>query len=121
MQQTVRLLGDLGERYGSEHTYYDLRSPAEAIKLLCINSPEFQKELAYAHEHGIGYTLVQAGEFLDYEDLHLPLGRNDLVLTPVVAGSGGGVGKIILGVALVAVAILAPGAGFVGLGFAQTH
>ena len=116
MQQTVRLLGELGERYGSEHTYHDLRSPAEAIKLLCINSPEFQKELAYAHEHGIGYTLVQAGEFLDYEDLHLPLGRNDLVLTPVVAGSGGGVGKIVLGVALIAVAIIAPGVGFLAGG-----
>ena len=114
MQQTVRLLGDLGERYGSEHTYHDLRSPAEAVKLLCINSPEFQKELAYAHEHGIAYTLVQAGEFLDYEDLHLPLGQNDLVLTPVVAGSGGTAGRIILGVGLIAASFLLPGAGVFG-------
>ena len=120
MQQTVRLLGDLGERYGSEHKYHDLRSPADAIKLLCINSPAFQKELVEAHHHGIAYTLVQAGEFLDYQDLHLPLGQNDLVLTPVVAGSGGGVGKIVLGIALIAVAIAAPGVGlFAGgaLGF----
>ena len=120
MQQTVRLLGDLGERYGSEHKYHDLRSPADAIKLLCINKPAFQKELVEAHHHGIAYTLVQAGEFLDYQDLHLPLGQNDLVLTPVVAGSGGGVGKIVLGIALIAVAIAAPGVGlFAGgaLGF----
>jgi predicted phage tail protein len=119
MQQTVRLLGGLGERYGSEHKYYDLRSPADAIKLLCINEPKFAKELAKAHESGVGYTLVQAGEFLDYGDLNLPLGQNDLVLTPVVAGSGGGgTGKILLGVALVAVAIVAAplGAGFLGLG-----
>jgi len=118
MQQTVRLLGDLGERYGSEHKYHDLRSPADAIKLLCINSPAFQKELVEAHHHGIAYTLVQAGEFLGYEDLNLPLGQNDLVLTPVVAGSGGGVGKIVLGVALVAAAIVfAPAAGgFLGIG-----
>ena len=114
MQQTVRLLGDLGERYGSEHKYHNLRSPADAIKLLCINSPAFQKELIEAHQHGIGYTLVQAGEFLDYQDLHLPLGQNDLVLTPVIAGSGGddGFGKIFLGAALIAVAIIAPVAGF---------
>lgn len=119
MQQTVRLLGDLGERYGSEHKYYDLRSPADAIKLLCINKPELAKELVEAHKYDIGYTLVQAGEFLDYEDLRLPLGSNDLVLTPVVAGSGGGgVGKILIGVALVAVAIVAAplGAGFLGAG-----
>ena len=118
MQQVVRLLGDLGERYGAEHTYYDLRTPADAIKLLCINSPAFQHELVHAHEHGVGYRLIQAGTDLDLEDLQLPFGSNDLILTPVIAGSGGGVGKIVAGVALVAAAIvLAPaGAGFLGLG-----
>lgn len=120
MQQTVRLLNDLGERYGSEHEYFDLRSPAEAIKLLCINKPEFAKELAEAHKHGIAYTLVQADEFLDYDDLHLPLGKNDLILTPVVAGSGGGVGKVLLGIGIIAFAVVTAGAGLVpglGLGF----
>lgn len=122
MQQVVRLLGDLGERYGAEHTYYNLRTPADAIKLLCLNKPEFQEELMHAHEHGIGYRLVQAGADLDIEDLHLPLGSNDLILTPVVAGSGGGVGRIIVGAVLVVAAIavtlvFAPaGTGFLSLG-----
>ena len=120
MQQTVRLLGDLGERYGSEHKYHDLRSPADAIKLLCINQPALMKELVKAHEQGVGYTLVQAGLSLGYEDLQLPLGKNDLILTPVVAGSGGGGGTtaILLGVGLVAASIVfAPaGAGFLGAG-----
>lgn len=121
MQQTVRLLGDLGERYGSEHVYHDLRSPANAIKLLCINQPALMKELVKAHEQGVGYTLVQAGLSLGYEDLQLPLGKNDLILTPVVAGSGGGGGgttAILLGVGLVAASIVfAPaGAGFLGAG-----
>ena len=114
MQQTVRLLGDLGERYGSEHKYHDLRSPAEAIKLLSINYPALQKELVQAHEHGVGYTLVQAETFLGYEDLHLPLGSNDLVLTPVVAGSGGSTTQILVGVGLVAASFLLPGAGLFG-------
>ena len=114
MQQTVRLLDDLGERYGSEHVYYNLRSPAEAIKLLCINHPALQKELTEAHQHGVGYTLVQAGTFLGYEDLPLPLGKNDLVLTPVIAGSGGSSTQILLGVGLVAASFLLPGAGLFG-------
>ena len=113
MQQVVRLLGDLGERYGAEHTYFDLRTPADAIKLLCINSPAFQHELVHAHEHGVGYTVVQAGEFLGLDDLHLPLGKNDLVLTPVVVGSGGGkgaaIGAVVLGAALIATAIVTGG------------
>ena len=106
MQQVVRLLGDLGERYGAEHTYFDLRTPADAIKLLCLNSPGFQQELIEAHEHGVGYRLIQAGTDLDLEDLQLPIGSNDLILAPVIAGSGGGAGKIIAGVALVAAAIV---------------
>ena len=116
MQQTVRLLDDLGARYGSEHVYFNLRSPAEAIKLLCINHPALQKELTEAHQHGVGYTLVQAGTFLAYEDLQLPLGKNDLVLAPVIAGSGGSAGKILVGAALIAVAIAAPGVGLFGGG-----
>ena len=122
MQQVVRLLGDLGERYGAEHTYYDLRTPADAIKLLCINSPKFQDELIHAHEHGVGYRLIQAGADLDVEDLHLPFGSKDLILVPVIAGSGGGVGKVIAGAVLVVAAIavavtFAPaGAGFLGFG-----
>lgn len=114
MQQTVRLLGDLGERYGAEHQYHNLRSPSEAIKLLCINYPALQKELTYAHEQGVGYKVIQAGLELDYDDLALPLGQNDLIVTPVVAGSGGSTGKILLGVGLIAASFLLPGAGLFG-------
>ena len=119
MQQTVRLLDDLGERYGSEHVYFNLRSPAEAIKLLCINHPALQKELTEAHQHGVGYTLVQAGTFLGYEDLQLPLGKNDLVLAPVIAGSGGGVGKVLIGAALITAAVFIPGAQVLGFGVTE--
>lgn len=117
MQQVVRLLGDLGERYGAKHTYTNLRTPADAIKLLCINIPELQEELVHAHEHGIGYRLIQADADLGYEDLKLPLGSNDLVLTPVIAGSGGGVGRILIGAALVVGAFFTGGAtiGLLGL------
>lgn len=111
MMQTVRLLGDLADRYGEEHEYHNLRTPAEAIKLLCINKPELQEELIHAHEHGIGYRLIQAGVDLDYDDLTLPVGSNDLILVPVVAGSGGGgLGKILAGVALVALSFVSFGA-----------
>ena len=111
MQQTVRLLGELGERYGAEHQYYNLRTPAEAIKLLCINYPEMVHELAHAHEHGVGYRVIQAGIDLDYEDLKLPLGSNDLILTPVIAGSGGSATQILIGVGLVALSFVSFGAG----------
>ena len=109
MQQVVRLLGDLGERYGAEHAFYNLRSPADAIKLLCINYPAFQSELITAHEKGIGYRVLQAGVDLDLNELLLPIGQNDLIVTPVLVGQGGA-GKIFAGIGLLAVSFLLPGA-----------
>jgi predicted phage tail protein len=35
--QLVMLAGELGEKYGTQHEYYNLRTPADAIKLLCVN------------------------------------------------------------------------------------
>lgn len=115
MQQTVRLLDSLGERYGEEHTYQNLRSPADAIKLLCINRPAFEKELLEAHNNGVYYRVVQSGADMSYRDLQLPLGSKDLYIVPVIGGSGGGTTtKILIGVGLVAASFLLPGAGLFG-------
>lgn len=116
MQQVVRLLGDLGERYGAEHVYHNLRTPADAIKLLCINHPEFRNELLVAHEKGIGYRVLQAGVDLKLDELELPIGRNDLVIAPVMTGSDfGDVGNFLLGAALIGVALINPfGAAAIG-------
>jgi predicted phage tail protein len=113
MQQVVRLLGDLGERYGAEHVYQNLRTPADAIKLLCINYPAFKTELIAAHESGIGYRVLQAGVDLNLHDLHLPIGQNDLIVTPVLVGQDGA-GQILAGIGLIAASFFFPGAGLFG-------
>jgi len=113
MQQVVRLLGDLGERYGAEHVYQNLRTPADAIKLLCINYPAFKTELIAAHESGIGYRVLQAGVDLNLDDLHLPIGQNDLIVTPVLIGQDGA-GRILAGIGLIAASFFFPGAGLFG-------
>ena len=110
--QRVRLLGELGERYGTEHIYYNLRTPADAIKLLCINMPELQEELVTAHERGVGYRVLQADQDMGYSDLQLPLGQNDLVLVPAIAGSGRGFTQVLVGIGIVAASLLIPGLGF---------
>jgi predicted phage tail protein len=116
--QRVCLMGELGERFGAEHTYYNLRNAADAIKLLCINMPEFKDYLLESEENGIGYQVLQGGVDFDYEDLLLPFGERELVIVPVVSGSGGSTGQILTGIGLIAAAIiLGPAAGgFLGLG-----
>ena len=113
--QLVLLGGELGEKYGTRHEYYNLRTPADAIKLLCVNYPEFQRDLVTAHERGVGYKVIKGLPMEDYDEINLPFGSKPLMLVPVITGSGGGgVGQILLGVGLVAASFLLPGAGLFG-------
>jgi predicted phage tail protein len=122
MESKVLLLDDLGKKYGETHVYYNLKTPAEAIKLLCINYPEFAKDVFKLQEQGIFYKVQQVDIDLQLSDLFLPLGSHDLVVTPVISGSGD-VGKFVLGGLMIGVGIISGGAGFgVGgaLGFGST-
>ena len=113
--QLVLLAGELGERYGTKHEYYDLHTPADAIKLLCVNYPAFKQELVAAHHNGIGYKVIQGGAAMGYDELQLPFGSKPLLVVPVISGSGGGpTTQILLGVGLVAASFLLPGAGLFG-------
>jgi len=121
--QLVMLAGELGEKYGTHHEYYNLRTPADAIKLLCLNYPRLQKDLLTAHQNGVGYKLIQSGAAMGYDELHLPFGSRPMMLVPVISGSGGdnrGLGLVLLGTALVAGALLSGGATLGLSGFAST-
>ena len=76
--QLVMLAGELGEKYGTQHEYYNLHTPADAIKLLCINYPALKQELFRAHQNGVGYKVIQGGAAMGYDDLHLPFGSKPL-------------------------------------------
>jgi predicted phage tail protein len=112
--QLVLLAGELGEKYGQQHEYYNLRTPADAIKLLCVNYPSLQKDLTEAHQNGISYKVIQGGAAMGYDELHLPFGSRPLMVVPVISGSGGSTGQILAGVGLVAASFLFPGAGLFG-------
>ena len=113
--QLVMLAGELGERYGTKHEYYNLQTPADAIRLLCINHPSLREDLIQAHHNGIGYKVIQGGAAMGYDELPLPFGSKPLLIVPVITGSGSSTGQILLGVGLVALAIINPAVGF-GLG-----
>lgn len=113
--QLVLLAAELGKKYGERHEYYNLHTPADAIKLLCINYPALKKELMEAHHHGVGYKVVQGGKAMGYDELQLPLGSKPLFVVPVITGAGGGpTTSILVGVGLVAASFLLPGAGLFG-------
>ena len=115
--QLVMLAGELGEKYGKHHEYYNLQTPADAIKLLCINYPALKQELMQAHHNGVGYKVIQGGAAMGYDELQLPFGSKPLLVVPVISGAGGGATtQILLGAGLVAASFLFPGAGLFGAG-----
>ena len=111
------LAGELGEKYGKQHEYYNLQTPADAIKLLCINYPALQEDMMQAHHNGIGYKVIQGGAAMGYSELNLPFGSKPLLVVPVITGAGGSTGQILVGVGLVAASFLIPGAGLFGTSF----
>jgi len=112
------LAGELGEKYGKHHEYYNLQTPADAIKLLCINHPALKQELMQAHHNGVGYKVIQGGAAMGYDELQLPFGSKPLLVVPVISGAGGGsTTQILVGVGLVAASFLIPGAGLFGTSF----
>ena len=106
---TIRLLGEAGRRYGRRFQLA-VKTPAEALRALCLQIPGLRQYLLESGEKGIDWRVVtDHAEGLDEDQMLWPLSKR-LVLAPLPAGRGA-TGKIIAGVALVAFAILVPGIG----------
>lgn len=103
----VKLLGELGRRFGRSYRFM-ASSPKDVISALSNQLAGFKDYLAGAHEDGIGFRLVdEDADGMDYEKVMMPC--RQLVIAPVISG-GGTLGKILLGVALIALAFI-PGIG----------
>lgn len=111
--KTIILLGELGKRYGRRHML-DVKSPAEAVRALCANFKDFAAFVSASSERNVGYRVLNMREDVGEDELHNPASRR-ITIVPVVAGAGGSVGKILLGAALIAAAVLVPGLGAVTL------
>jgi len=114
---TIRLLGEAGRRFGRRFQLA-VKTPAEAVRALSVQIPGLREYMLQSSEAGINWRVItEKAEGLEEEGLFWPLSKR-LVLAPIPTGRGG-VGKVIAGVALVAVALLLlPGAPLAGaLGF----
>ncbi len=101
---TVILLGELGRRFGRRHRLA-IASAAEGIRALCANFPAFERELVASGERGVGYRVLAGRDALTLNRLREPSGQSRITIAPVVSGAGGnGLGQILLGVAIIAVA-----------------
>lgn len=104
MLRTIRIYGRLAKFLKRRKFTAEVASAAEAVRFLLANFPHLEPELAQ------GYYRVQVGGLdLGEEDLHHPVGSQEIRIVPVVAGAGA-TARIILGVALIALSFFFPAA-----------
>lgn len=109
----VKLLGELGKRFGRKHRFM-AHSPRDIFSALSHQLEGFKDYFCNAHEKGIGFKLVDGDpDGMSYENVLM--GCRRLIIAPVVSGSGA-VGRILIGVALVALAFVSFGAALPAFG-----
>jgi predicted phage tail protein len=124
--KVVKVYGALRKKLGQCRFQFDVDTPAQALKALCVNFPGLDKWLIDSEQDGVGYRVTVGKEKITTEGsmaLVMPWSEREVFsITPVIAGAGGGTGQILAGVGLVAFAILTAGAGagFLGLGAGLT-
>ena len=105
MLRKIKLYGKLAKFIGHRVLEADVATAAEAVRFLLANWPELEAHMSDQHYR------VSVGTYdLDLEELHHPAGATPISFVPVVAGAGA-LGRIIAGIALIALAIAVPGIG----------
>ena len=117
MLRKIKLYGELAEFVGHKEFEVKADTLKSAVSFLINNFDGIEKYMSPK------YYQVKVGNYeIGEDELTYPIGKKeDIHFIPVITGAGRGFGKILLGAALIGVAILAPGAGFMaggGFGFA---
>jgi len=111
--KVVKVYGALRKRLGQCRFEFDVATPAQAIKALCVNFPGLEKWLIDSEKDGVGYRVAVSKEKATEQDvssLLMPFSDKEVFsITPVVAGAGRGTGQILAGVALVALTLVPGG------------
>ena len=97
MTRTIYLNGKMGELFGKVWKL-NAATVAECMHGIdCQREGKLKKYLLDCTEQGIMFTVQRGEEFLDYDNLQMNLAEDDLIITPVPAGSKNKLGKLIAG------------------------
>jgi predicted phage tail protein len=111
--KVVKLYGALRKFVGGQCRFeLDVATPAEAMKCLCVNFPGLQQWLIDSEQHGMAFRATVGRERIHDDDMSVAVlpwsDREVFSIAPVVVGAGDGVGQILIGAALVALALFVP-------------
>ena len=104
MLRKLKLYGELAKFVGHKEFEIQVDSLAKAVSFLVNNFPQVEKYM------NPKYYQVKVGNYaVNEEEIHHPIGQEDIHIVPVISGAGrGGFGKVLLGAALIAGAFFVP-------------
>ncbi len=101
MLRKLKLYGELAEFVGHKEFEIQVDSLGRAVSFLVNNFPQVEKFM------NPQYYQVKVGNYaVNEEEIHHPIGQEDIHIVPVISGAGRGLGKILLGAALIAGAFI---------------
>tara|TARA_R100001443_G_scaffold39082_2_gene52536 strand:- start:7788 stop:8405 length:618 start_codon:yes stop_codon:yes gene_type:complete len=102
MLRKIKLYGELAKFLGEKTFEAEVHTAAQAIRFLVVNFPQLEKHMADRY-----YKVAIDNWELEEKELHYPNGQEDIKIIPVVGGEGGrGIGKVLLGAAIIGGAFL---------------
>ena len=106
MLRKVKLYGELAKFVGHNEFEVKADTVGKAVSFLIHNFPKIESYMSP------NYYQVKVGNYdIDKEEIHYPVGNEDIHFIPVIKGSGRGLGKFLLGAALIGIAIASGGTG----------
>lgn len=116
--KVVKVYGALRKKLGQCRFQFDVDTPAQALKALCVNFPGLEKWLMDSEADGIGFRVTVGRDKITQESpegLIMPWSEREVFsITPVIVGAGQGFGQVLAGIGLIALSFLLPGAGLFG-------
>ena len=103
MLRKLKLYGELAEFIGHKEFEIKVHNVSQAVSFLIHNFPEIE---SYMNPK---YYQVKIGNYdIDESELGYPIGQEDIHFIPTISGAGRGIGKILLGAALIGAAFFVP-------------
>ena len=107
MLRKIKLYGELAKFVGHKEFEVKADTLAHAVSFLINNFEGVEKYMSPKH-----YQVKVGNYTVDESELSHPIGQEDIHFIPVITGAGRGIGKVLLGAALIGLVFVTGGASF---------
>ena len=103
MLRKVKLYGELAKFVGHKEFEVQVDTVSKAVSFLVHNFPGIESHMSPK------YYQVKVGSYeIDENEIGYPVGKEDIHFIPVISGAGRGLGRVLLGAALIGLAFALP-------------